>query len=285
MSVLELLRNVPAVVWSAGLASLLTLLGVMASNASNTRRLIRQLNHDAEQKRNDRMATLHRDVYLQAAEEVAKAGSYLGKLSQIDPTETNLADGLSGLFAASAKVQLIAQPEASNLVGQLAGRYGELLIRLLQHVMPVHDLNSKIRLTSDDLKSHQLEAQRVLNEMRQANEAGTMTSTKWAALEGTFEFTQEWIDTRSKERDELWAKHFEANKQFHITLFSEMRELFPAQLRAMAALRSELGLETDMEGQLQRIQYDSERMDQQIRAMLEHLSESSFEADEVSERG
>src|SRR3546814_14894570 len=46
-----LLTQIPNVVWAALLASGLTLLGVMLSNWSNTKRLIKQLPHRSEERR------------------------------------------------------------------------------------------------------------------------------------------------------------------------------------------------------------------------------------------
>src|SRR5262245_53109824 len=77
MSVLDLLKFIPDVVWSGIIASLLTLSGVLISNKSNTARLRMQLNHDAEQKERDRKATIRREVYIRAAEELVKANTHL----------------------------------------------------------------------------------------------------------------------------------------------------------------------------------------------------------------
>src|SRR3546814_17485477 len=114
-----LLTQIPNVVWAALLASGLTLLGVMLSNWSNTKRLIKQLSHDSNEKERDRINALRKDVYLRAAEEAAKVSSYLGKIPQLDQSKENIADGLSEFFGVAAKLQLVSQPETSNLAGEL----------------------------------------------------------------------------------------------------------------------------------------------------------------------
>jgi hypothetical protein len=87
MHIIDFLARVPDVIWSGLIASVVTLSGVMISNRSNTKRLIRQLAHDSQEKHKERFASMRRDVYLKAAEELAKVSSFFGRLPQIDPTE------------------------------------------------------------------------------------------------------------------------------------------------------------------------------------------------------
>lgn len=273
MDIAQLLKAVPAVIWSGLVASFVTLMGVMLSNGSNTKRLLRQLQHDAEQKQRDRMAALHKEVYLKAAEELARASQYLGRISQIDPAKDNLADGLSELFAACAKAQLIAKPETSRLLGDLIAGYGYLLMRLIRDVMPVHDLNGSIRIASDFLARNQAEAQRALDEMKLGNESGNMSRERFTALQRSFENASRMADSFSEKRDTLWAQHAIANRNFNVAVFREMRAIGPVQAQAMAALRSELGLETDMNNYMKRMEEQWEKMDHEIKAVMDKLAE------------
>jgi hypothetical protein len=172
MSFLCYFSRIPDVVWSGILASLLTLTGVMLSNWSNTKRLVKQLDHDSSEKAKDRFNSMRRDVYLKAAEEIAKVNSYLGGIPQLDPTKINIGDGLADFLAASAKLQLVAQPETSRLAGDLTTRYGEIFMSLLFKAMPVHSANSDIKILGDFYDRNQAEVTRVLAEMTQLNESG-----------------------------------------------------------------------------------------------------------------
>lgn len=272
MTFTQFIAAIPAIVWSGLLASFVTLTGVMLSNWSNTRRLLMQIRHDAEQKRQDRLAVLHREVYLTAVEELAKANSFLGKISQIDPAKENIGDGFSELFAACAKAQLIAQPETSKLLGELIMAYGELVMRLIGHVMPVHDLNRKIMLASDFLERNQAEAKRVLDEIKLANESGIMPQVRFEALDRSFQHAKEMAESFSAQRDELWVQHGPANREFNVALLGEMRVIGPIQARAIAALRSELGLETDMVGYMERMEANIARIDEQLQFAMDKMS-------------
>jgi hypothetical protein len=220
------------------------------------------------------MAALYKDVYLKAAEELARASQYLGHISQIDPAKENIVDGLSELFAACAKAQLIAKPETSKLLGDLIAGYGQLLMRLIREVMPVHSLNSSIRIASDFLGRNQAEAQRALDEMKLGIESGSITQERYDALQRSFKQSSEMAAKIAEERDGLWAQHTAANRDFNIAMFREMREIGSVQAQAMAALRSELGLETDMNGYMKRMEESWEMMDSEMKAVMDKLTES-----------
>lgn len=245
MNLLELLaylERVPAIIWSALLASALTLTGVMLSNRSNTKRLITQLEHDASQKTKDRMATLHREVYLKLAEEMARASSFLGRLSQIDPAKENIASGLSELFAVGAKAQLIAQPETSKLVAELTAQYGEVVMRLLGEISPIQRLNTKIRSTSELLEHSHAEANRALAEMKRINESGISDPVRIDALSRSIDNSMQAADRLSDEREQHWDAHEEALRNFNIALLDQLHTIGPLQARVMTAIRAELGL-------------------------------------------
>lgn len=273
MELLSLLSRVPAVIWSALLASALTLTGVMLSNRSNTRRLLTQLEYDATQKAKDRMATLHREVYLKLAEEMARASSFLGKISQLDPVKENIADGLAELFAVGAKAQLIAQPETSQLVTELTGRYGEIVMRLLGAVSPVHDFSTKIRIASEHIEKNHAEANRALAEMRQMNESGNPDPSRFQALHRSIDGSMKMADHFSTQRDEFWIGHMAANRDFNIALLEQMRTVGPLQAKTMAALRTELGLPSEAGDYQARIDENWQRMDALLKETMSKIAE------------
>ena len=273
MEFLTLLERVPAVIWSALLASGLTLTGVMLSNRSNTKRLLTQLEHDATQKAKDRMATLHREVYLRLAEEMARASNFLGKIAQLDPAKENIADGLAELFAAGAKAQLIAQPATSRLIAELTARYGEMVMRLLGAVSPVHDFNIKIRIATEHLEKNQQEANRALAEMREMNESGNPDPARFAALQRSIEHAMSMVDDLAAQRDGFWSGHMAAHRNFNVALLEQMRNIGPLQAETMAALRSELGLPSDASEYQARIDENWQRMDSLLKETMSKIAD------------
>ncbi len=267
------LTQIPDAVWAALLASGLTLLGVMLSNWSNTKRLTKQLSHDSSEKEKDRINALRKDVYLRAAEEAAKVSGYLGKIPQLDPSKENIADSLSEFFGVAAKLQLVSQPETSNLAGELVTRYGEILMMLLAKASPVHNLNADIRIASESYDRNQAEVVRALAEMTQLNESREKNPVRFAALEQSFKNAQEAANHFNTERSQAYAKHAEAMREYMIALFQELRSVARLQMQLSAAIRGELNLTTDMAAYEIRLQNNFERMDRAVQGLLVHLEE------------
>src|SRR3546814_14171104 len=110
---------------------------------------MRQLAHDAHEKEKERSSAMRRDVYLKATEEMAKVGSYFGSLPQLHPVKDNLGDGLKDFLSTSAKVQLVSEPETTQLVGELTTRYGEIFLTLISKVQAVTSLKIDIDIAND----------------------------------------------------------------------------------------------------------------------------------------
>lgn len=273
MQILYYLTKIPDVVWSGLLASCLTLTGVMLSNRSNTKRLIKQLSHDAEEKQKDRINSLRKDIYLKATEEIAKVNIYLGKIPQLDPVTHNIADGLSEFFAASAKLQLVAQPETVRLSGELVTRYGEILLGLLVKASPIHNLNADIRIAGDFYDRNQAEVNRILADMKHLNESGQKDSGRFPALHRSYESAQKMANNFAEKRSKAYESHGVATREYTKLLISEIRSIGSLQIQLAAAIRSEIDLTTDIAEYESRLQQNHERMDKSMQQLLSTLEE------------
>jgi len=245
----------------------------MLSNRSNTKRLRTQLDHDADQKARDRMAVLHREVYLNLAEAMARAANYLGKAARIDPAKENFADGFADFFAASAKAQLIAQPQTARLLTELTARYGEMVMRLVGAAMPVHDANINVRLATEQIDNYRADANRSLQELRQLGESGVPDAARFQALQLSIDQHMKMADKVCASRDAYWKEQAAAHRQFQTAMFAEMRDLGPIQSKTMAALRKELGLLSEI-GDYEKSSLENwKRIDTQLGALMGKLDE------------
>ena len=272
-SLLTLLQSIPDVIWSGVIASALTLGGVLISNGSNTKRLKLQLQHDSNEKAKERTATLRREVYLRAAEELVRANAHLASLPQIDVTKVNAGDGLQGFFAATARLQLVAEPATALLVNQLSALYGELVLKLMAKLAPVQKAKIDIR-SSDDLYSKaQAEVTRILSEMTKQNESGQRNAFR--ALNSNFEFQQDQARKHASARSEAWDRFNKSNIQFSRNLFSELRAIGSQQIPVLIAIRRDLGLSGEIEVMEAQMHLQWERMEKQLDALVAALGERS----------
>lgn len=273
MRLLHYIALIPNVVWAAVLASALTFFGVMLSNRSNTSRLLKTLAHESAEKDKDRIHSLRKDVYLRAAEAMAEVGNYLGKIPQLDPTKENIADGLSGFFVASIKLQLVSESGTAKLANELAARYSEILFALLAKASPIHTLQAAIQIASEFYDQKQAEVARVLVEMTQLNESGCADSLRFEALKRSFEHSHQAVTQLGEDRIKSFEERNLAMREYTIALLKEMRSVGPLQMRLTTAIRSELALATEVSDYGAEAQANFERIDRSMRELLATLEE------------
>jgi hypothetical protein len=268
---LEIFHSIPDVVWSGIIASVLTLSGVLISNRSNTSRLRIQLQHDSSEKARERTATLRREVYLLAAEELTKANSHLASLPQADLAKTNAADGLQGFFAAAAKLQLVAEPQTALLVNRLVGAYGELLLRLLERLMPLQKAKSDIAINDQLYNKAQSEIQRVLAEMAKFNESAQVNDLVFGALQRSCSAYQSQANDYAHASQAAWTEFNTLNVKFLRQLLSDMKLIGDQQIPVLVEIRRDLGLTADLEAMRSQMEEQWARMSSQIDNMISAL--------------
>lgn len=265
------LASIPATVWSGIIGAILALSGVLLSNRGSTSRLRIQLQHDAAEKARERTATLRRDVYLRAVEELVKANSHLAGLPNIDPTKVNIGDGLQGFFAAAARLQLVAEPKTALLVNGLVGQYGELLFELLAQLQPAHAARSDIQIADHHYALAQTEVTRVLGEMAKLNESGQHDPVVFLALQSAFDFQQEQSAKFAADRGAAWSRFNAASIGFQRKLLAKLRELTSRQVPVMIELRRDLGLGGELDELEKQMREQMRRVEERFNALIATL--------------
>lgn len=266
-----MIASIPDVIWSAVIASVLTLSGVLLSNWSNTNRLKIQLKHDSDEKAKERLATLRKEVYLNAAEESVRANAYLGSLPQADFTKTNAAEGMQDFFAAAAKLQLISEPQTSLQVSELVSTYGELLFKAMAKVRPIQKLQTDIASLDNLYISAQAEVSRVLAAMTQFNEAAKTDDAVFRALNVSFDFQQGQANKFAAERGALWEKRNRLHLAFAREFVVDMKLSAERQMQVMIELRRELEVGGDADAFMRQMNAQWKRMKAQLEALLNDL--------------
>ncbi|MDC7806729.1 hypothetical protein PQS31_07850 [Luteimonas sp BLCC-B24] len=265
MKVIEFLQGVPSPAW--GLAGAIvgaiagaygTLRATKTTNQSNDARFEKQLEHDATQKSKDRAASLRRDVYLKAVEEVAAINGLLGQLSTVDPTNTKyISEGMLEFFKAMAKASLVANEHAREKVSELSGAYGRLIIELMADANEAHQLRVDINVNRESYEVMHAERSRILAAMRDANESKD-SKYKFEALSRSFDSVITHIEELSVEFLALNEKHINALAAYAASTANKISGLADLQAEVSALLRSEFDLDVDAEAMKAQFKRQSE---------------------------
>jgi len=275
MTASSVLSAIPDVIWSGVIAATLALAGVILTVWINSKNIKHQLDHDSLERDRERKATLRKEVYLATAEELTKAHCFLSTLPQADLTDREQASVMNGFYSAAAKLQLVCEPETSLLLGELVGAFSALLFKLLAKVDPIHTLQIDINIRSHHIDRYQAEINRVLSEIAEQTESGEPKPERMEALNRSFEFYQRQSTQMNAERNELFAQRNELNATYVKNLLLELKPFLPTQMKVMAAIRSELNLDTDLDQASRQMEALLKQMNAQIDALLNQLIESS----------
>ncbi len=258
----------PTVIWSGVIAAAISVAGVVLSNWSTARRLKIQLQHDANEKLKDRLASLRKEVYLQLYSDISVLQGHLGALSAKDPTSPEFAAPIQAVISQLARVQLVGDSDVMENAAELSAVFTESLFRLMVAAKPMHQLTMDIKLANQFYNQHMQEAQRINAEMVAQNEFGAPDPARMAALQRSFENFRGQYSAYSAERDEAWDQYNASHKGFIAELKNQVQIMAPAQARLMAALKNEIGVPTDVASLLSRVEAAQSRMEVAIQGVL-----------------
>lgn len=243
--VIKLVGVVPGTVWAGLVGAAVTLAGVFVTHLGTSKRLKLQLDHDAEQKRLDRLAMLRKDVYLRAGEQLIRTQQYLASLNARDPQEEGLADGLTDFLSLSAQICLIANDRTVRLLSELGVVLGEGFLELLPRAAPAHTESTKIRLINEEVAACQVHIDAALQSMRSINESGQPDPASFDALNRSIDFERGRLERLYADRHAAYERLHRANQDFNVASLVVMDRISEPSMDAQIALREEMGLLTD----------------------------------------
>jgi len=237
----DTLLGLPVLVWSgivaAGIAVLGTLGGVIATNWSNTKRQKLQMQHDATEKAKERLANLRKDLYLKAVDANVRAMAYFGVLPQADFAKPDFDIPMRNLLAVGAQLQLLVDQRTTQSVSDVISAYGELQLKLMAKVLPMHNLRSDISIRNDAFENAQVEIKRVLALMTQFNESGQRDAAQFDRFNQSFEFARQVSQEAADERSVFWDQLNALQRQYMKDLIPELKvSVRPAHLDEILGL-------------------------------------------------
>jgi len=241
------IASIPDAVWSALLASVIALGGVLLSNRNSLRQLQIRQQHESLEKERDRRSALRNSLYLKVVEEAAGVSAYLASLPTMDPTARNLGDGLQPFVRLSSQVQLAASDETAKAMAELTAAYSELFSRLMIKAIPVHDANRQIELNDRHYDRHIANAELGLNEMRSLVQSGQADQKRFDALKASIDGYQALADQYAEARQAAYDSANAALIAYQVEMIEGMTKPADLLLELTVLLRGEIGLSTDVE--------------------------------------
>lgn len=253
--IIDVIKSVPDVIWSAIVASGITFFGVMLSNRSNTNRLVLQLNHDSDEKSKERINKLRYEVYLKVAEDIEGVNISLSTLVNRDPTKLDMNVELHPITSSIAKLKLVAESNTAKLAGELSIQFGVLFLKVLPRLIPVDNAKTDIEINDSSYLTFSAEVSRLLREMQRLREEGPQDGVMLKYIQNAYEFNSVQAEKYAAARANAYDVHGKVMSEFNDWFLPEMKNLTSYQLELMVAIREELSVisdVTDLQRQLER---------------------------------
>ena len=126
----ELLDAVPPTIWGFIIGSLLTVLGIVLTNAANTKRLRLQHEHEWKLESKERNLNLRRDVYLAAMEAIATSVATIGRFGNLNIPSDELELILTDKSPAFSRVSIVGQEATIQAVATFSRELTGTFLRL-----------------------------------------------------------------------------------------------------------------------------------------------------------
>ena len=233
--------------FSALLASLIALGGVIWSNSKTSERQNDQLRHDSTERHRERIVSARIDVYLELLSAQPKAAEALSRLPDTDLTTGKPIAEFQGLISACSKCQLLGSQETASITMELQNSYAIALTKLLTAARPIHETNTNIKISDDLYKDSFADGQRILAQIKVENESGRPDRVRFDALMRAFENASATYNSFAEQRNEHWEGKLKLQREFIESIKSATDDLGNIMISLNQSMRDDLGLDTNLD--------------------------------------
>lgn len=130
MKIISIIESIPPAFYGVLIGSLLTIIGVVLTNMSNTKRLRIQHEHERELRSKERDLNMRREIYMDAMEALSMGITAIGRFSELSETPETLMQSYTSLSAKVGKVTIVGQNETIEALANFQLELNHAFLRL-----------------------------------------------------------------------------------------------------------------------------------------------------------
>lgn len=230
----------------AFLVGALTFNGVVLSLRHSRKESRRDREHSADEANKERLATMRREVYLDAVSELVKVQMYVAGLAKEDITEKNIILGLEGFQIAASKVAVVAEQETALRVRKLSSRYALIALNSMKILAPMSRARAAAKAAQQQYEASNDAVNGVLKEMDQLNKTGPQPD-KFVLLKNSFDMHSANAVRYAEQRAFQNTLMVKAELDYAFSVRDELKSIAIEIDDVACAIRRELNIETDRE--------------------------------------
>jgi len=270
MNLNSIIENIPPAFYGVIIGALLTIIGVLLTNSSNTKRLRIQHEFEREIRNKERDLNLRRDVYMDAMEALSAGITAVSRFSDLHETPESLMQSYSDLSPKVSRVMIIGENETIKELANFSIELNGAFLRLSAKREKFNAIHQQSQVLESRLESAQKELER--------STALLIKPMETANPEIVSQKSQEKCDTIEKQITALKAKEEEVGNQLIQmikdlvqTSMSEVAELNHRLVPLISLVRSELGLPFDEDYYAQIMEQGHQKLGEYLEDFFQHL--------------
>lgn len=236
------IKEIPASFWGTVSGAVIALVGVIASNWGNTRRLERQLVNDRAVKKAEREFNAKRDIYLETAEAIAIGLRSLSHYADLSLPHKELLKDYSEKSAVLAKVQVIGSPKTMTALIEFNKGLSNAILKLTELRAPLVREHRALQIEEQSVTNAQQDFDSALSAYKQFNFSASGNQQERLRLEQNTDITLKRVNelrtAHAQKSDALSVKAMGLFQE-SIKLHAQINTLLPALVHAV---REELEL-------------------------------------------
>lgn len=239
--------NVPNVIWSAVIASLLTFFGVYLTNKGNERRQDAILKHEKEKFQAEQKLALKKEVFLNVASSFSDILGIFPKLINLDFSDKDINEQSATHGGIVAKSYLAAKEDSVAEILNYSAETAESLLLLLKDRAQLLDHKKAIEIYQETINSADTEKNRILAMMKEFNLQGRKDKGTFDYLDKSYETQENIVKTSSVSLEEQKTILKPLHLKFARKCIEEHGRLLSLLPPMTIALRNELDNDGDSE--------------------------------------
>jgi hypothetical protein len=244
MELLTLIQGIPATFWGIVLGSLLTVIGVVLTNASNTRRLRLQHEHERAMESKNRDLNLRKEVYLAAMEAVSAGMVAVGRYSDLGIPQQELMQSYTDRSPSIGKVTIVGSEGTIQAVTNFNQELTGAFLRLGSMREKVDALGRHATVLEKEIERASQEQDRLVALVKQGNGA-ELDDKQRGVLQRQVEVEQERVAALQAGQAEIDGKLFAAQIDLVQQSVAQTTVLDRLLVPVISRMRSELELPFD----------------------------------------
>jgi len=277
MDLLTFIENIPPAFTGVIIGSFLTIVGVVLTNSSNTKRLKLQHEHEVKLRNKERDLNMRREIFMDAMEAISAGITAISRFSELGETPESLMQSYSKLTSKLGKVTIVGQNETIEALATFQLEINGAFLRMSAKREKFDKLLQLAQSIEAEIKTHN----EVINELNEKVAQAKLNQENQLSngFQSEIEQVQDELLKKKSEEEEVGGQLYQTVVDLVKTSMAEVSELNKLIVPLISLMRSELELPFNEEHFAQITERGNAALEQYMSSFFDEYDEDTLMGD------